>query len=898
MRKINDRYNLRISFQSTFRKGSSIIMLVVLFLGLVVTSRADEQVNSLQQKSKPLFSQVEALASDEGLAGSFTGVHGNVLIVAGGSAFPVGKPWEGGSKELSDLVMVFQHDANGNPQLAGSSQLPLPLAEGASVSLPEGLLCIGGQSTTGLSKQVFLLSWINNQLEVIDFPDLPVAVKSAAAAVIGNHVYLVGGESEQGAADQFLRLDVSNFSAGWQLLNAVPVPVSGAMAVAQMDGEEVSLHVFGGRAKSPDSESSQFYTHVFRFRPSKGVWEQKKEMRLGDGQPKPLAVGMAASVGASHVVLIGGDSGETFQKVEKAINKMQAGDDTAQAERDSLWVNHPGFNKTIMVYNTVTDTWFDAGTWKGNPVAVASAVWWDGALVVPGGEIKPATRTPLLQEFQITVKPVFGWLNYLVLGVYFIGMLLLGFYFMKRESSTDDFFKAGGRIPWWAAGISIFATTLSAITFIAIPAKSYAVDWRMFMFNMAIIAIAPIVIRYFLPFFRRFNFDTAYQYLEARFNRAVRWLASALFVFFMVSRIAIVLFLPSLALNAVTGFDIYLAIIVMGVVTIIYCTSGGIEAVVWGDVIQGFILVGGAFIALAFMLAGVEGGLGGFLEITTEQNKFHTFDFRFDFSQPVFWVVLLGGLANTLISYTSDQSVVQRYMTTKDEKATGQSIWLNGFLSIPVSIIFFLLGTGLYAYYTSNPERMAVVNPNIDSVFPQFIVAQMPAGVAGLLIAAIFAAAMSTLSSNINSVSAVITSDFYKVLAKAGTHRRTMAVARWSGIIVGVLGILMALMLATWNIASLWDQFNTFLGLLTGGLGALFVMGIFFSRISGNAALAGVVGGLIVLMLVKNHTDLSFLLFGFVGMAASVLLALLFSLIMPNRKVVTGYTWKSRQRVR
>jgi len=473
-------------------------------------------------------------------------------------------------------------------------------------------------------------------------------------------------------------------------------------------------------------------------------------------------------------------------------------------------------------------------------------------------------------------------------------MLLLGFFFMKRENNTEDFFKAGGRIPWWAAGISIFATTLSAITFIAIPAKSYADDWRMFIFNMTIILIAPIVIRYFLPFFRRFNFDTAYHYLEVRFNRSVRWLASTLFVFFMVSRIAIVLFLPSLALNAVTGFSVYWAIVIMGVVTIIYCTSGGIEAVVWGDVIQGFILVFGALTALFFMLAGVDGGLKRFLEIAGDHNKFHLFDFRFDISQPVFWVVLIGGLANTLITYTSDQSVVQRYMTTRDEKATGQSIWLNGILSIPVTIVFFLLGTGLFAYYTSNPDHMAVVNPNIDSVFPQFIVSQMPAGVAGLLIAAIFAAAMSTLSSNINSVAAVVTSDFYKVLATNGTAKQNMKVARWSGIIVGILGIGMALVLATWNIASLWDQFNTFLGLLTSGLGAFFIMGIFFPRISGKAALTGVLGGLILLIIVKNNTPVSFLLYGFIGLAASVLFALISSLFMPGKKIISGYTWKSR----
>ncbi len=851
---------------------------------------AESSINQISQRSFPLFENVDEISGNEGLAGTFAGVHNNVLLVAGGTAFPGGKPWENGAKHFSDAVLVYERTVNGVNLLNASSKLPVPLGEGASVSLSQGVLSIGGQSPDGLSSKVFLLSWNGTSVDISEYPELPVAVKSPAAAAIGNTVYVIGGENENGATNQFLALDISRLSDGWKTLPDFPLPVSGASAVAQMDGEEISLHVFGGRAKKEGDLTTTFYPHVFRYRPSFGYWEQKQDMEI------PLAVASAAPVGASHIVLAGGDSGETFYKVEQAIHAMQSGDENARQLRDSLWKNHSGFNSKIWVYNTVTDVWFDAGEWEGTPVAVAPAVVWGGAVVIPGGEIRPATRTPLLHEIQFSVKPVFGWLNYIVLGFYFIGMLLLGFYFMRRENSTDDFFKAGGRIPWWAAGISIFATTLSAITFIAIPAKSYATDWRMFMFNMAIIMVAPIVIRYFLPFFRRFNFDTAYQYLEARFNRAVRWLASSLFVFFMVSRIAVVLFLPSLALNAVTGFSIYWAIIIMGVVTIIYCTSGGMEAVVWGDVIQGFILLGGAITALAFMLAGVEGGLSGFFEITGEHQKFKTFDFRFDFSQPVFWVVLIGGLANTLITYTSDQSVVQRYMTTKDEKATARSIWLNGFLAIPVTIIFFLLGTGLYAYYTSNPEHLSVLNPNIDSVFPQFIVAQMPAGVAGLLIAAIFAAAMSTLSSNINSVSAVITTDFYKVIAVNANHKSHMTVARWSGIIVGVFGIVMALMLATWNIASLWDQFNTFLGLLTAGLGALFVMGIFFPRISGKAALIGVLAGIVILILVKNHTTLSFLLYGFVGLVASVLLALVFSLVFPNRKEITGYSWKSRVR--
>lgn len=875
-------------------KTISTFLLLITLLYTSIALKAQDQINQLKQNSQVVLEDLKEIPGNEGLAGCFAGIHNNSYILAGGAAFPEKKPWEDGTKYFSEAIIIFEQDDAGKFKLIQSQQLPTGVGEGASVSVPEGVLCMGGMTNEGFSANVFLLSRSDGQIKIKKYPSLPVPVKSPAAAVTGKYVYLVGGESANGSTAQFLKLDLGQLSAGWQALPSFPVPVSGAMAVAQMDGTEVSLHVFGGRAKKPEETTTTFYSQVYRFSPSAGKWQKMQDIRLSDGASLPVAAGIAAPVGASHIVLAGGDSGIIFNKVEKVINDLQNGNPGLRALRDSLWQNHPGFNKQILVYNTVADTWFEAGKWAGTPVAVASVVSQGNKITVFGGEIRPAIRTPLFHQFNFSVNPVFGWLNYLVLVIYFIGMLLLGFFFMKRENSTEDFFKAGGRIPWWAAGISIFATTLSAITFIAIPAKSYADDWRMFIFNMAIILIAPVVIRFFLPFFRRFNFDTAYHYLEVRFNRAVRWLASALFVFFMVSRIAIVLFLPSLALNAVTGFSVYRAVVIMGVVTIIYCTSGGIEAVVWGDVIQGFILVFGALTALVFMLAGVEGGLRGFLEITGEHNKFHLFDFRFDLSQPVFWVVLIGGLANTLITYTSDQSVVQRYMTTRDEKATGQSIWLNGILSIPVTIVFFLLGTGLYAYYTSNPAKMAIVNPNIDSVFPQFIVSQMPAGVAGLLIAAIFAAAMSTLSSNINSVAAVVTSDFYKVLARNRTAKQNMNVARWSGIIVGVTGIGMALVLATWNIASLWDQFNTFLGLLTSGLGAFFIMGIFFPRISGKAALTGVLGGLILLIIVKNNTPASFLLYGFIGLAASVLFALLSSLFMPEKKNITGYTWKSR----
>lgn len=868
-----------------------IIILFVIFAFGCVKTMAQQGVETLHTRTVWNTNALGTPALEEGLAGSCLGVQNHWVLWAGGSAFPNGKPWEEGKKVFSKEVFVFGTGKDGWELVHRSEFLPLGLSDAAYVSTSQGLLCIGGQTSEGITSECFVLSFDGEKLSRTDYPSLPIAVKSAGAAVIGKKIYVLGGQLASGkSVNAFWELNTEELSQGWKALTPYPLPVSAVALVAQQNGQGISLFAFGGRHLAPNDSLTHFFSDVFSYAPNKGIWERKASLPHPEGGNLPLAAACGVAEGASSVLILGGDSGETYNQVENAIKNHNI------PLRNQLWQEHSGFHKDLFIYNTITNEWFIKKN-EGLPVAVAAATkLGEQNLLVAGGEQKPGVRSPFISEISFVKNAHFGWMNYLVLAAYFVGMLLLGFLFMKNNNNTEDYFKASGRIPWWAAGISIFATTLSAITFISIPAKSFATDWRMLMFNMTILLAVPFIIRYFLPFFLRFNLDTAYQYLEKRFNRNLRWLASSLFLFFMVSRIAIVLFLPSLALNAVTGFSVYYSILIMSVVTIIYSTSGGMEAVIWGDVIQGFILIAGALAAFFFMISGIDGGLGEFWNTTVEFHKMKTFDFRWDFTEPVFWVVILGGFANTIISYTSDQSVVQRYMTTQNEKATAKSIWLNGIVSVPVSILFFLLGTGLFAFYKANPAQMSVTNPNIDSVFPQFIVSQMPVGFAGLLIAAIFAAAMSTLSSNINSAAAVITSDFYRTLFANSSFKKDMRVAQLSGLVVGLLGTAMALVLATWNIASLWDQFNTFLGLLTSGLGALFILGIFFPRVGSLSAFVGVAGGILTLYIVKLYTPLSFLLYGFIGMVASICIAYLLSLFFPNQKEIKGLTWFSQKR--
>ena len=472
----------------------------------------------------------------------------------------------------------------------------------------------------------------------------------------------------------------------------------------------------------------------------------------------------------------------------------------------------------------------------------------------------------------------FGWINWTVLALYLAAMLGMGIYFMRKENGADDFFKGGGRIPWWAAGISIYATMLSAITYMTIPAKAYTTNWTYYPMLWMILLVSFPVIKYYLPYFRKLNVTSAYEILEKRFNLFTRMLASTLFCIFMIVRMAIVLYLPSLALTAVTGIDIYLCIVLMGLVTIVYCTMGGVEAVIWGDVVQGLILVFGAIFAVIYLAMGTEGGISGCINIALENDKLQLFDWSNTWSQATWWVIILGGLANNLISYTSDQTVIQRYLTTPDEKSAGRGILVNGVMSVFVSVAFYMIGTGLYTFYKTHPAELDITMGQSDAIFPFFMMSQMPAGVAGALIAAIFAATMSTISSNINSVATAFSIDFWKRFRSGTTDSQLVVVARWASVVSGIVGLLLALFMATWNIQSFLDFFNEALGLLTSGLGGLFFIAVFMKRVKGYAALAGFVAGEVVVFCMSECTNANFLLFGAIGMLVSIVVAWLLSL--------------------
>ncbi len=778
------------------------------------------------------------------------------------------------------------------PCADGGQKVFYPKAYGASVTVPGETIYIGGMDENGSDASV----------SPSNLPPLPKGLDNFAACYGVDRIFVAGGQTDGVLNKDVYALDWPNGKEWVKIatlpsLSPIPSPeregdfngrLQPCMAV-QNAPEGKALYIFGGWTPHPplggvvNTKGLKLNLKTFEWQEtsSSTINASPYKGEVGRGSGSVALVGSCCTpCGYSHILFFGGVNYDIFLS---AINGQQ----------DSLYLRHEPswykFRQDVLAYHTITDSWMVIP----GDTALARA----GAALTPiyqivnskssnskwcwyysGGETMPGIRSDRISRIDIQHETHFGLANWTVLILYLVAMLGMGIYFMRRENGAEDFFKGGGRIPWWAAGISIYATMLSAITYMAIPAKAYATDWTYYPMLWMIPVVGFPVIWYYLPYFRRLKAASAYAILEERFNLATRMMASTLFCIFMVARMALVMYLPSLALTAVTGIDIYLCIVLMGLVTIIYCTMGGVEAVIWGDVVQGCILVGGAIFAAVYLWAGTEGGFAGAWQLAVDNDKMRMFVWSLDYRRVTFWVAIIGGgIANNLISYTSDQTVIQRYMTTKDEKSAGRSILVNGFMSVFISVAFYFIGTGLYTFYKTHPESLDITMQQGDAIFPYFMMSQMPAGLAGLLIAAIFAATMSTISSNINSVSTAFSVDFVQRFRPHTSDAALLKTARWTCVVSGLIGLGIALLMATWDIASLLDYFNTILGLLTSGLGGLFVMAVFFPRIKGRAALTGFIVGELVVFLMYLYTDVNFFLFGAAGIVVSVITAWLVS---------------------
>ncbi|QDU60407.1 Sodium/glucose cotransporter [Planctomycetes bacterium Pan216] len=806
------------------------------------------------------WGELDAFPNTVGVAGPFAGVTGDALLVAGGANFPDGRPWDGYRKVWHDDIYLLERPDGSWKRL--EQTLPKPLAYGLSLTTPEGVICIGGGDADEHVTDVRRYRWDGTRLVVEELPPLPIPLAFASGAILDGVIYVAGGLTKPNAnkpEHRFLAFDLREGT--WRELEPWPGPprmlaAMGAQAGAIILGSGVDL--VAGRDGSPVRE---YLTDAFRYRPGDG-WSPIAPLP----QPAVASPNPAPAIGQTHLLVLGGDTGAHAARVEELADR------------------HPGFSQDILAFETVTNSWRTIGSLPRDPSrniappVTTPAVMWNGRLVLPSGEVRPGVRSSIIHVATPLRRTRFGFWDYFSLCLYLLAIVGVGVYFSRREHSTEDFFLAGRRIPWWAAGLSIFGTQLSAITFMAVPAKAYAEDWTFALLNGGILLVAPLVVWFYLPHFRRQNVTTAYEYLEQRFSVGVRWAAGGTFTLMQLGRMGVVLYLPALALSAAIGLNVWLSIIVMGVLATIYTYLGGIEAVVWTDVLQVFVLLGGALLAL-LLIAFDVGGPFALVADAQQSEKLRLVHWTTSDAGTAFWIVAIAAFFNPLIPYTSDQAVVQRYLTTPTESAAARSIWTNAVLTIPATILFFGLGTALYVYYSKFPSEL---NPHlpIDAMLPWFIVQRMPTGIAGLVIAAVFAASMSTLDSSLNSVATVITTDFVRRRYPERDELFYLNLARGLTLLLGVLGTGAALWMASSHVASLFDMFQLVLGFAGGGLAGLFVLAIFTRRSNARGALIGWAASFAVVATLAMTTQLSFLLFGAIGVTVSVLVGFCASLML------------------
>lgn len=849
--------------------------------------RAQAQGNNHITWSVPAQLPAAGDVQQRGLAGAAAGVHNGVLLIAGGANFPDSMPWQGGHKKYYNDVYVLQQDHQWHSK---PKKLPFHFAYAASVSTPEGILCIGGEDDAGARQAVFLLQWntAKQEVEVKDMPPLPQAITNASAAMIGNMVYVAGGETAEQTVSSFYRFDPAD--GKWQRLPDLPLAVSHTVTVAQSNGEYPCMYVFGGRTRTA-SGISELHNSAYQFDPKLNSW---KKLQSITGAPA-LSAGTGITSGATYILLIGGDKGNIFTQIETYNAKIAGGNDAAekqrlQAEKLPLLNEHKGFSRDVYLYNTVTNAWAKIGELPYETPVTTTAVKWGRDIYIPSGEIKPGVRTNNILKGSIDRKQYFGWMDYTILVMYLLLMVGIGVWTSRHQDSTNDYFRGGQKIPGWATGLSIFGAKLSAITFIGIPAKTYATNWTYFILLMTIIMVMPLVIRFFIPFYRKLNVTSAYEYLEKRFSYTSRCLASLLFILLQLGRMGIVLLLPSIALSVVTGIPVTTCILIMGLVSIFYTVLGGVEAVIWTEVVQVIILLGGALLSLVLLPMHLGSSGSKAWNSIVESDKLKLLDFSLDLSFPTLWVVLIGGLALNLTVYGTDQTVVQRYLTTKDEKTAANSLRLGAWLTLPSTIIFFSIGTLLYLFYQNHPEKVNIALDAQDTIFPWYIVNELPAGISGLVITAIFAAAMGSLNGSVNAVSTVFVNDFYRKLLPQRSEKNYLNAARIATLLLGVFGMVIALVMADTGIISLWDQFNTILGLFTGGIAGLFVLGIFSKRANAFGAAAGLITGGILQYIIYHYTHINLLLYALTGLVGCAVSGYFFSLIGGQHKNIAGLT--------
>lgn len=476
-------------------------------------------------------------------------------------------------------------------------------------------------------------------------------------------------------------------------------------------------------------------------------------------------------------------------------------------------------------------------------------------------------------------------IDLIILIVYLAAVLFAGLHFSKKEMKGKEYFKGDGTVPWWVTSVSIFATLLSPISFLSLAGNSYAGTWIMWFAQLGMLVAIPFTIKFFLPIYSKLDIDTAYHYLELRFDsKGLRILGAIMFIIYQVGRMSIIMYLPCMVLSKLMGINVNILIIIMGVIAIIYSYTGGLKSVLWTDFIQGSVLLLGVTFGLFYLIANINGGFGAISSELFTNHKFLAvnepiFDANI-FRDSIFLLIIGAGL-NTIGSYVSSQDIVQRFTTTTDTKKLNKMMVTNGCLSIFIATVFYLIGTGLFVFYKvqGNPLPPAAQQ---DQIFASWIAFELPVGFTGILLAAIYAASQSTLSTGLNSVASSWALDIQSSLKKDLSFEKQTKIGQKVSLVVGIFAIIVSMILANGDIKSAYEWFNGFMGLVLGILVGTFILGAFTKTANKFGATLAFIAASGVMIYIKYFVDpakISFWSYSIISILVSLVVGLLASVI-------------------
>ncbi len=666
-----------------------------------------------------------------------------------------------------------------------------------------------------------------------DLPTLGPGRRPHLAAFHGGVVYVI---AEHGSATRLLTLKVDG--GEWNDRGAVPVELKSAVALA--------IQTRHGRAQPFLFSESDGTLGVAAFDPQSSSWT------IG---PRTVAIEggvLATPSGLSNIVVIPRRGGPA-----------------------------------LTALNTTTLAWLprQVMTWPGEVRAIsmeqttfrALSVDGDGRIWLTRSDYRPRASGLHPADYAVIVG----------CAVLLVGIALLN---SRRYRSAESYFRGGKQIPWLAAGLSVVATGQSATSFISLPARAFSTAWQFGLVPLTNVFGALIMSRFFVRFFVRLNITSAYEYLEVRFSPLVRTIGSINYLAYELARISLLILVPAVAISAVTRLDLTVAIMMIGAVATIYTTSGGLEGVVWADVVQVSLKIAAIIAVIVIIFSRLEGSFTELGALAWREGKLRMVDWSFDLTRESIGAILLFWLTDGLKSYVANQTIIQRFVSTRDERAAQRSIGASAVAGTLIFWTFLLAGTGLYLFYLQNPGRFDLAMDKTDAVFPWFIVFELPPGVAGLLITALLGAALSSLYGALNSTSTVMVTDFYRRFAAATTDAGALRLGRGLTLAVGVVATALSLVLSGLASRSLVEQTLSFIGLFGGGLGGLFLAGMLTTRVSARSALVGFVVSGIVQYFVSRHTSLSWLTYMFTGMGSCIAAAWLASFVWREEKPLDGLT--------